>query len=388
MAALVVALASSAHALTAPSDLHVADVPDDDAGKGLDVSWSYTPAPGDPGLLGIHVLRRASDAAQFEVITSALLAADTTTYRDASAAPLARDDTALREEAISYSYLVRAVYDEAGDQTADSPESAPATARGNVYHVRKTWLLLWIAAFGAAIVVLTRRARAGHVPKIRRIAGLEAVDEAIGRATEMGRPILYVPGIGDVSAVATIASINIYSHVAKRSGDYGTRLMTPCLDPILMQVMQSVAEQAYLDIGRPDSYNDDDVFFVAQSQFAYAAAVDGIMLRERPAATFLQGVFYAESLILAETGNSIGAIQIAGTDKDAQLPFFIAACDYTLIGEEMFAASAYLSGEGHLLSTIRAQDIGKAVLMAGMLLGALLQVFGVDWIALFFEPVQ
>jgi hypothetical protein len=388
VATLVVALVSSAHALTAPTDLRVADVPDDDAGKGLNLAWSYEAAPGDPDLLGIQVLRRAESEAQSEVITAALLPADATTYRDGSAAPEARSESALREKATSYVYQVRAVYDEAPAQTADSPESAPATARGNLTHIGKRWLLLWIIAFGGVIVVLTRRARAGHVPKIRRIAGLEAVDEAIGRATEMGRPILYVPGIGDVSQVATIASINIYSHVAKRSGDYGTTLTTPCSDPILMQVMQSVAEQAYLDIGRPDNYNSDDVFFVTQSQFAYAAAVDGIMLRDRPAATFLQGVFYAESLILAETGNSVGAIQIAGTDKDAQLPFFIAACDYTLIGEEMFAASAYLSGEGRLLSTIRAQDLGKAGLMLGLILGALLQVFGIDWIAVFFEAVQ
>ena len=46
-----------------------------------------------------------------------------------------------------------------------------------------------------------------------------------------------------------------------------------------------------------------------------------------------------ESLILAETGNTIGAIQVAGTAMPAQLPFFVAACDYTLIGEEFFAAS-------------------------------------------------
>jgi len=68
------------------------------------------------------------------------------------------------------------------------------------------------------------------------------------------------------------------------------------------------------------------------------------MLREKPAANFFMGMFYAESLILAETGNRTGAIQIAGTDADTQLPFFITACDYTLMGEELYAASAYRRG--------------------------------------------
>ena len=82
------------------------------------------------------------------------------------------------------------------------------------------------------------------------------------------------------------------------------------------------------------------VYFLADSQFAYAAGINGYMLREKPAACFYQGKFYAESLLLAETGNSIGAIQIAGTGSSSQIPFFVTACDYTLIGEEFLTASA------------------------------------------------
>ena len=36
---------------------------------------------------------------------------------------------------------------------------------------------------------------------IRKIPGLDAIEEAIGRATEMGRPVHYCPGIGGISAV-------------------------------------------------------------------------------------------------------------------------------------------------------------------------------------------
>ena len=68
-------------------------------------------------------------------------------------------------------------------------------------------------------------------------------------------------------------------------------------------------------------------------------------------------------------GNSIGAIQIAGTAQPAQLPFFVAACDYTLIGEEFFAASAYLSGEPDQLGSLKGQDVGKIIVAAGILAG-------------------
>jgi len=118
-----------------------------------------------------------------------------------------------------------------------------------------------------------------------------------------------------------------------------------------------------LEAGRPDAYQRENVRYITDDQFGFVAGVDGIMMRDKPAANFYLGTFYAESLILAETGHSIGAIQIAGTAMPSQLPFFIAACDYTLIGEELFAASAYLSREPRLLGSLLGKDWGKVIIL-------------------------
>jgi hypothetical protein len=117
--------------------------------------------------------------------------------------------------------------------------------------------------------------------------------------------------------------------------------------------------------------------YVAGEQFAYVAAVNGIMLREKPAACVYMGAFYAESLLLAETGFAAGAIQISGTANPEQLPFFIAACDYTLMGEELFAASAYLSKEPLLLGSLKGQDLIKILLVACIIIGVAFEVFHV-----------
>ena len=116
--------------------------------------------------------------------------------------------------------------------------------------------------------------------------------------------------------------------------------------------------------------------FVTEDQFGYAAALDGMFIREKPATIFYMGAFFAESLILAETGNAAGAIQIAGTAMPSQLPFFVAACDYTLIGEELFAASAYLSREPRQLGSLKGQDVGKAVFLAALVVGILITLIG------------
>ena len=129
-----------------------------------------------------------------------------------------------------------------------------------------------------------------------------------------------------------------------------------------MSVAQEVVKESYAKSGYADRFKADDISYVASSQFGYAAAVDGMISRQKPASIFLLGTFEAESLILAETGNSINAIQVAGTDSTIQLSFFIVACDYTLIGEELFAASGYLSNNHSILASVRAQDIMKIVI--------------------------
>ena len=204
---------------------------------------------------------------------------------------------------------------------------------------------------------------------------LKALEEAVGRATEMGKSVLFVPGISDLDQVETITGLNILGHVAEHTAKYETSLNVPVSKSIVMEAARDICKASYLKSGRPDLYSDDMVHYISDEQFAYAAGVNGIMMREKPAACFYLGKFYAESLILAEAGNSIGAIQIAGTGSYTQIPFFVTACDYTLIGEEFFVASAYLSKKPELVGSIKGQDIVKLLVMIAIALTVVLNGF-------------
>jgi hypothetical protein len=241
---------------------------------------------------------------------------------------------------------------------------------------------IFAVAFAVIILSGIAIARRNSNLFIRRIAGLEAVDEAIGRATEMGKPVLYLNGMTTLADLATLAAVNILGRVARKIADYDSALIVPCRDPVVLSVAQEVTREAFIDAGRPDAYREDNIFFVTEDQFSYTASTCAIMLREKPAANFFMGYYYAESLLLAETGASTGAIQIAGTDSQSQLPFFITACDYTLIGEELYAASAYLSREPLLLGSLKGQDLAKALVMLVILLQTILFLVNkdFDWI--------
>jgi len=258
-----------------------------------------------------------------------------------------------------YHFQVFAV--DRGGAKSSAAAIGPVGATPGGFLLKRAALLGWIVVISGAVMFFILLARTGRVMRIRRIAALEAVDEAVGRATEMGRPVLFIPGIQDMDNVQTIAGITILSRVAKTVAEYDATIEVPTSRSLAMQAAKEAVQASYMQAGRSDSFNPDAISYITDEQFGFVAYTAGRMVREKPAACFYLGCFYAESLILAETGNSIGAIQIAGTAESSQLPFFVAACDYTLIGEEFFAASAYLSGEPDQLGSIKGQDVGKVI---------------------------
>ena len=234
-------------------------------------------------------------------------------------------------------------------------------------------MFIAIMTFSGTLLFFIRKAQRGEDIYLREIPGLKAVEEAVGRSTEMGKPVLYVPGIMDMDQVETVAGVIVLGHVSKMTARYETTLNVPVSRAIVMKAAQEVCKESYLMEGRPDMFHEDMVHYLTDEQFAYAAGVNGIMVREKPAACMYMGKFYAESLILAETGNSIGAIQIAGTASQAQIPFFVTACDYTLIGEEFFAASAYLSQRPELIGGVKGQDMIKLIVIGMIFCGVVLR---------------
>jgi len=366
LAAVLTAL-PCARAVAPVGQVTAADTPND-PGRSIDVAWTLSPDdrlpdPGDSLALTVLAYRILRAGPGDSLVEAGTVLAGQASYRDSGV-----------EDGVPTIYRVETVGSDSS--LALSPPCAPAVARGQWFHGKKTVLLIFMLAFCGAVIGLIQQARRGRELYVRPIAGLAAVDEAIGRATEMGRPILFVPGLATAGDVATLAAYTMLSRVARKTAEYQTRVRVPCYDPMVMTIAQDVVKSAYLDAGYPEMYQKDDVFFVTQDQFSYVAAVNGLMIRERPATNFYIGKFYAESLILAETGNYAGSIQIAGTDEIVQIPFFVAACDYTLIGEELYAASAYLSREAPLLGTLKGQDWGKAAVVILVLAGTIAATLG------------
>jgi len=367
---LIVLLAAGlflpALAMDPPGNLQVRDVPNDD-GRSLVLTWDKAAAEtADPvSFKGYRILR--SETAGGPYAEAGYVFPGSLEYTDNTLTP-----------GVQYYYQINAV---TFTDSAQTQPFGPVRSSAQWFNTARANILMVFLAFTGLILLYIYKARHGADLFVRRIAGLSAVDEAIGRATEMGRPILYLPsgGLSAVSDIQTLASLVILGRVANKAAEYDTPLLVPCSDPLVMTLAQEIVKSSYMNAGRPDAYRAENIRYLTNEQFAYTAGVDGMMVREKPAANFMIGTFYAESLILAETGYSTGAIQIAGTAMITQLPFFVAACDYTLIGEEIYAASAYLSKEPVLLGTIKAQDWGKAAVIFLILVGVVLQTLALKF---------
>jgi uncharacterized protein DUF6754 len=377
--------------LALPEEIRVFDTPND-AGGSLTVTWAPSSIDG-PGVRYQILLSEASAGGNQTVASPKVIAefpSNSHYIRDSKSPWWARPAPAhyhrfdiksgkgveIKDHTV-YAVILAVLRGAERIQTA-SMRGEPAPNWMNWNQMNN---LLLVLLFSAAVFGSIRLARRRTLA-LRRIPGLDAVDEAIGRATELGKPILFLTGAGGMNDPSTLAAAVILGRVAKRVAAYETDLLVPHRDPIVMSVCQEVTSQAYLEAGKPDAFKEDSNFFITDDQFSYTAAVDGLMLRKKPAANFFMGSYFAESLLLTETGASTGAIQIAGTDSDHQLPFFVTTCDYTLIGEELYAASAYLSREPVQVGTLRGQDLGKAFILmmigVGTVLATASVLFGTD----------
>ncbi|HID94105.1 MAG TPA: fibronectin type III domain-containing protein [bacterium (Candidatus Stahlbacteria)] len=353
-----------------PTNLKAVDTPND-AGKSITLSWqrSADDGTGRNNVVGYQIFRSTQPDTGFSLIQS--VSSGTETYIDNSV-----------NDGVDYYYIVR-VTD--GTNLSNPIKVGPVRSKGQWFHTGRINVLVMYIVCAILILVFIMQGKRGKEIPIRPIAGLEAIDEAIGRATEMGKPVLYSPGISNIDRISTIASMNILGSVATKVAEYGTPLIVPCRFPIVMTVAQEVVKESYLRAGHPEAYNEGNILYVTESQFGYAAGVDGIIVREKPAANLFLGTYGAESLILAETGSTVGAIQIAGTDSSIQLAFFIVACDYTLIGEELYAASAYLTKDPEILGSLKGQDWLKIIITLLIILGGMFSTLRLDFFIKLFK---
>lgn len=237
--------------------------------------------------------------------------------------------------------------------------------------------------------IFMEQAKSGNVFPVRKIRAFEAIEEAVARSVEMGRPVHVTFGFGSMSSTMGpmyVAGLGVAKHAANMCAKYGAKLIVTHGVPEATAIADEIVREAYYSAGRPELYDSINVRYLTDVQFAYASAVQATLVRENVGANIVVGPFWAETRIFMVTGDRIGAMQIAGTAREVQIPFFVLLADYAFIGEEIYAAGALAAGDAVTLASLRGQDVGKLISITLIIVGILLLIGGIniklalDWV--------
>ncbi len=253
----------------------------------------------------------------------------------------------------------------------------------NSYVDLQHWNILLITVVLTSLIAWSIwRTRSGHSVSLRKFAALDAISDAVAKAVDSGQTVFFVPGVRDLDNMQTVAALSVLAPVAAEVATRGGRIFVPTSRSMVMDSARDICRQAYAEAGREDLWDEEMVTYISDDQLGFVARVDGLIAREKPGLCLFMGFFASESLLLAEGGYHVGAVQIAGTASPVQLPFFVTACDHTLIGEEFFAAGASLENDPHMLGSLHGQDLGKRLaivcILAGTVIVTLAEVTGLD----------
>lgn len=232
--------------------------------------------------------------------------------------------------------------------------------------------LVYLLAVLVIFYFFIDQTRKGKLPQIRRLAALDALPEIVGRCTELGRPLhMYVTGyLNNTEAAQVSAALTICSETSKIAARVGVEMFVSMQYPELLPIVEETIRIAYQSEGKGEAFKREQINLFPG--YSLPGGVASIMQGEQCAGNVMVGAMWYESLIVAESASIAGAMQVGGTANTHQIPFVALVCDYSLIGEELVAAGAYISKEPILLASVSAQDFERLIAVALLILGVVL----------------
>jgi hypothetical protein len=241
--------------------------------------------------------------------------------------------------------------------------------------------LVTVLIIAVAVYYFLTQGEKGKKYFVRRIPGVDAVDEALERATEMGGTVY--TSVGDRAMLSgeyvdqTIAGLEVTEHVARHCARLKTNLIVSIMGQSgsggdLVPINRDVVRQAYEMEGRLDEYNPEIVRYLGGDRYGHETAVINIFKNEKVVSNILIGAWAGSLPQPTCIANSMGIVNITGTARLYQM--FLQACiaDYFLFGEEIFACGAVLSGDTAIAATLQYSHWAKFVCLGFIIVGNLI----------------
>ena len=235
-------------------------------------------------------------------------------------------------------------------------------------------LLIFVPLF----VLFTVRARGGRPSSLRPIRVYERIRQSLSQAAETGQAVHVGLGSGQIGAEATpeaLMGITVFDYVARNAAQCDYPVQGTTGDATILAASQGILRRSRRDAGAPERSVGQEISFYGPEPFAYASGTLAALSHQEHLANVLVGRFDAEGLWMSESVGSQEMTQLGGTIDPSAAALMLASLDESVIGEEVFAAGAYLHRPSHL-GSLAAQDSMRIVIILSILAGVVMASLG------------
>ncbi|MBI5877526.1 MAG: hypothetical protein HZB53_07745 [Chloroflexi bacterium] len=244
------------------------------------------------------------------------------------------------------------------------------------------WLMA-VPAFAALWVVLWAWVGRGLSPELRKISAYETIRRTVAEAAEDGRPVhlaLGTAGIADAQAMETVSALNVLDFMSRQSSAALNMPVVTTGHASTLLVAQEIMSRPFVERDHLAQFDPLSARFIGGGDgdpgAAYAAGVCELLDRRGVAANFMLGRFGDEYLLASESATRSGIPQVAGSGNPVALPLMALATRDVLLGEDLFAAGAYLSRGAAAIASLATQDIARWLIIAGIIALAAARTLG------------
>jgi hypothetical protein len=234
----------------------------------------------------------------------------------------------------------------------------------------------------SAIALITLTLVHGKRPQrgLRAIATFSRLRQAIGLAVEDGSRLHVSLGKANLTTAqnaSALVGLSVLDRVAQLSSASDRPPVATSGDGGLAILSQDTLRGAYRSANAVDLYDPRRGMLTGITPFSYIAGTLPVMRDENISANILIGNFGPEVALLTGAAEQQNSFTLAASDSLPAQAVLYATASETLIGEELFAAGAYVAAGGMHNASLRVQDMLRWVVIAVMLAGSILKLIGV-----------
>ena len=236
--------------------------------------------------------------------------------------------------------------------------------------------VLILAAVLLVALTLWRRRSPGS---LRLIDAYERLNRSIGLAVENGTRLHISLGRGNLFTTrggSALAGLAMLRRLSERTSVSDRPPIVTSGDASLAILSQDTLQSGYRAAGTEDQYRFSTGRLTGLTPFSYAAGTVSTIHDENVSANIFMGDFGTESALLAEASDREDANLIAASDNLSAQAVFYASAQEPLIGEELFAAGAYVGAGASHEASLNVQDILRWLIILAIIIGAGLKILG------------